>query len=95
MFSEGKRYYCQGAKLFAVKNNLPHNRICFTLSKGFANAVARNRARRLSREAFRLLKARSYGGYDLILLINPETGMALSDRLKQLTALFSKAGILT
>jgi len=83
---------------------LPHNRICFTFPRGFGNAVARNRARRLGREAFRLLNSRLSnnrllgsplcGGNDLILLVYQETDMALSDRLKQLESLFNKAGLL-
>jgi hypothetical protein len=34
------------------------------------------------------------GGNDLILLVYPETEMALSGRLKQLESLFNKAGLL-
>ena len=87
----------QGAKLFLLKNDLPYNRICFTFSRGFGNAVARNRARRLGREAFRMIKPRLSGGYDLILLVYPESsgsGITFSDRMKQLEFLFSKAGLL-
>jgi ribonuclease P protein component len=78
---------------------LPYNRICFTFSKGFGNAVVRNRARRLGREAFRLFKPRLIGGYDLILLVYPEperlfTAKALPDRTLQLESLFCKAGLL-
>jgi ribonuclease P protein component len=78
---------------------LPHNRICFTFPRGFGNAVARNRAKRLGREAFRLmnsklLNGRLFCGYDLILLVYPETDMALSGRLKQFESLFNKAGLL-
>jgi len=78
---------------------LPHSRICFTFPRGFGNAVARNRARRLGREAFRLLNGRLLdnqlcGGYDLILLVYPEINMALSGRLKQFESLFNKAGLL-
>jgi ribonuclease P protein component len=83
-----------------LKNELPYNRICFTFtgaskgSKGFGNAVARNRARRLGREAFRLLNSRLCGGSDLILLVYPETNMVLSGRIKQFESLFIKAGLL-
>jgi ribonuclease P protein component len=81
-------------KLFVLKNNLPCSRICFTFSRGFGNAVARNRARRLSREAFRLMKRRLSGGYDLILLVYPESERTFSERAGQLEFLFSKAGLL-
>ena len=94
VFNKGKRYGCRGAKLFVMKNDLPHNRICFTFSRGFGNAVARNRARRLGREAFRLMKSRLYAGYDLILQVFPDSAASLSDRAGELRALFLKAGLL-
>ena len=108
VFGKGKRFSCRGAKLFVLKNDLPYNRICFTFSRGFGNAVNRNRARRLGREAFRLLKPRLSGGYDLILLVYPEsdtvsersfttrlfTTMTLSGSMSQIESLFSKAGLL-
>ncbi len=104
VFGKGKRYGCRGAKLFVLKNELPLNRICFTFSRGFGNAVARNRARRLGREAFRLMKPCLFGGHDLILLVYPaeaaesEASLSskarLSDRAVQLRALFTKAGLL-
>jgi len=74
---------------------LPYNRICFTFSRGFGNAVSRNRARRLGREAFRLMKESLSCGYDLILQIFPETEKtALCERKIQLESLFIKAGLL-
>jgi len=100
VFGKGKRYGCQGAKLFVLKNELPYNRICFSLFKGFGNAVSRNRAKRLGREAYRLMKNRLFGGYDLILLIyheaekNQQKDPVLSDRIWQLEFLFKKAGLL-
>jgi ribonuclease P protein component len=93
VFKQGKKLSCQGAKLFVLKNNLTNNRICFTFSRGFGNAVKRNRARRLGREAYRLLRPRLRGGYDLILLIFPETQASLAARTRQLEFLFSKAGL--
>ena len=107
VFSKGKRFSCHGAKLFLLENNLPFNRICFTfskLSKGkqvsmrnqFWNAVARNRAKRLGREAFRLIRHSLKCGYNIVLLVYPETEKTavFSDRERQLESLFKKAGLL-
>ena len=99
VFNRGTNCGCHGAKLFVLPNNLTHNRICFTFSRGFGNAVKRNRARRLGREAYRFLRPRLRGGYDLILMVFPETKKPavapdLAARKKQLEFLFSKAGLL-
>jgi ribonuclease P protein component len=86
-----------------LKNSLSRNRICFTFSRGFRNAVERNRARRLGREAYRYLRPRLAGGCDLILLVYPETmpapvavvkKNALAARTAQLSFLLTKAGLL-
>jgi len=95
VFGKGRRIGCRGAKLFVLKNKLPFSRICFTFARGFGNAVERNRAKRLGREAYRNLKSRIKCGYDLILLLypdNPETTYA--GRAGQLEHLFSGAGLL-
>jgi ribonuclease P protein component len=75
---------------------LPYNRICFSLLKGYGNAVSRNRAKRLGREAYRLMKNRLLAGYDLILLVfsEMEQNSALSYRTWQFETLFLKAGLL-
>jgi hypothetical protein len=57
--------------LFTLENGLPHNRIGFTLARKYGNAVERNRAKRLGREAYRHLRPRLRGGYDLVLLVYP------------------------
>ena len=94
VFGNGKRYGCKEAKLFVLRNNLPYNRICFTFSRGKWNAVARNRAKRLGREAFRLMKGCLLGGHDLLLLVYPGKRESLSDRTRQLEFLFRKAGLI-
>jgi len=95
VFNGGRSVGCRGAKLFALENGLPGNRICFTFSRGFAGAVKRNRARRLGREAYRALRPRLSRGYDLVLLAYPESaGLGLAERAGQLRGLFAKAGLI-
>jgi len=94
VFNKGRSFACRGAKLFALENGLESNRICFTFSKGFAGAVRRNRAKRLGKEAYRALKPRLSRGYDLVLLVYPESAdTGLADRAGQLGRLFSNAGL--
>jgi ribonuclease P protein component len=98
VFRRRKVFSCAGAKLFTLGNGLPYNRIAFTFPSKFGNAVERNRSRRLSREAYRLLRHGLRGGYDLVLLVQPPRGAkhaAFSDRMDQLRYLFSKAGLLS
>jgi ribonuclease P protein component len=96
--------------LFVLKNGLPYNRIGFTQIRKYGNAPERNRARRLGREAYRLLRFRLKTGFDLVLLVYPgqpnpvQPGVpksrvrpgrgSLEVRLTQLKSLFGKAGLL-
>jgi ribonuclease P protein component len=93
VFNRRKAVGCSGAKLFRLKNGLGRNRIAFAFARKFGNAVERNRARRVGREAYRLLKNRLESGYDLVLLVYPGRD-CLADRLDQLETLFSRAGLL-
>jgi ribonuclease P protein component len=109
VFRQGRRvssrFLGSNVKLFVRKNTLQQNRICFTFSRGYGNAVKRNRVRRLEREAYRHVKCRLIPGYDLVLLVYPagkfpceekaDTGMETAQaRIKQFESLFAKAGLL-
>ncbi len=62
--SVGERYIV----LFYRRNNLSYKRIAFLASKKVGNSVRRNRARRLMRENYRLMKDDIKEGYDLIFI---------------------------
>jgi ribonuclease P protein component len=101
IFKQGKSHAGRGAKLFVVKNGLEYNRICFALPRKFGNAAERNRARRLSREAYRHIRPRLKSGYDAVLLVYPEGGAKgsrpranFAGRMEQVLFLFTKAGLL-
>jgi ribonuclease P protein component len=82
-----------------MKNDLPYSRIGFTLARKFGSAPERNRAKRLGREAYRLLRPRLTPGFDLVLLVYPapqKPGFRepdLKSRMDQLRGLCSRAGL--
>ncbi len=95
LFKSGKRVSVSGAKLFFAPNELAFNRIGFPLPRGFGNAVARNRAKRFSREAYRLLKAHLNLGFDMLLLVYPDPDKDSFDaRCAQLRTLCEKATLI-
>jgi ribonuclease P protein component len=93
VFNGGRPVACSGARLFFLQNGGGENRIAFTFARKFGNAVERNRARRLGREAYRHLRAKIKNGYDFVLLVYPGK-IDFRGRLKQLETLFYKAGLL-
>jgi len=92
VFARGRKVSCPGAKLFYIDNGLEATRIAFTFARNYGNAVERNRSRRLSREAYRLMKMRPRIGLDLVLLVYPD-GDSYAVRVHQLEVLFTKAGL--
>jgi ribonuclease P protein component len=93
VFKRGKIVACPGMKLFYRAGALENNRIAITFARKFGNAVQRNRARRLCREAYRYVRYRLMPPRDLVLLIYPGYD-SFNARLEQLTLLLKRAGLL-
>ena len=95
LFKNGKRASTAGAKLFYLPNDLGFNRIGFPLPRGFGNAVERNRSKRYSREAYRNNKTYLNTGYDMLLLVYPNSeNDSFHSRCVQFRTLCQKAGLL-
>ncbi len=75
-----------------MPNSIEANRAVFIPVRSYANAVARNRARRLVRECWRIGKSRLLPGHDVAVVLYP--GLDLFDeRRAQLGRLLRQAGL--
>ncbi len=68
LYYRGKSIATRSVVVSVLKNNRSKNRIGLTCGKVIGKAVARNRAKRLMRESYRLLKPRLLSGYDIVLI---------------------------
>jgi len=93
VFAAGERRSCSGARLVYKKNGLPWNRFAVCPVRKYGDAVHRNRAKRLGKEAYRHIKDRLKPGYDLVMVVYPGTD-TFGNRYSQLESLLKKAGLL-
>jgi len=92
VFLSSYKVSCFGAKLFYRENGLEKNRFMVTLVRNYGTAVQRNRAKRVMKEAYRLMKVSLRTGYDLVVVLFPHTD-TLQTRMNQLEKLCLKAAL--
>jgi ribonuclease P protein component len=90
----GKSYAHPLVLLVAQASDLPQIRVGVAAGKTTGNAVQRNRAKRLLREAMRTLLPSLVPGWDLILIARVDlASTSLEDTRTALTSLLRRAGL--
>ena len=82
-YAKGRSYVTPVVVIYARKNRLDLGRIGITTSKKIGNAVERNRARRVIREAFRQLAPCVRPGFDLVFVARGKTPFVKSTQVKK------------
>ena len=73
VYSKGRSKACFELVTYVLKNRMKVTRMGITTSKKIGNAVNRNRARRIIREAYRQVKDNVKIGYDIIFVARKKT----------------------
>lgn len=90
----GKKYRGRLLSLFVYRRRGGRRRWGVTCSRALPNAVARNRAKRLLREAYRSLEPELRTGVDLILIAHRTQGVKCGHYVEELRGLLEAAALL-
>lgn len=95
LYYRGKCIPCHNVVVYAQKNKLEKTRVGLTCGKTIGGAVQRNRAKRLMREAFRVLSPRLSGSYDIVIVARSRISEKKCDEvLRDMKYAFKKMGII-
>jgi len=83
LYHQGKSNVSPWAAVYWRKNRLSKNRLGITTSKKLGGAVQRNRARRLIKEAYRLLEPELTDGFDIVIVARQRTVTAKMQQVKK------------
>ena len=95
LYRQGKRQHHALVTLIYAPNDLAHSRFAFSASRRVGNAVVRNRAKRLLREAVRLHVDEISAGLDCLLIARNATPEASFKEVEAaVLELFKRTGLL-
>lgn len=97
VFRHGRRVWGKLISVCFAPNGLGRSRLGIALGRGWRSAVARNRAKRLVREAFRTRKAELPKGLDLVVIprggwVEPSVAAIGDELVRLLTRTAAEAG---
>ena len=93
-YTRGKCYVTPQLVLYVLKKRNGHTRVGLTATKKVGNAVKRNRARRVMREAIRQQLDYDVGKYDLVFVARALTPTLKTQQVSKAVArLFKQAGL--
>ncbi len=93
IFKDGARFSCKGMRMQVLRKGEQESRAAFIAVRSFTGAVARNRAKRLARESWRLMRCNVKPGFDIAFVLYPGYA-ALSDCRSAMQYLLRKADLL-
>ena len=94
-YARGKSYTNPALVMYVRKNRAGSCRIGITASKKIGNAVQRNRARRVIREAFRQINLPLKGNFDIVFVARTKTVFKKStDIFNIMLPMMKEAGVL-
>lgn len=94
-YGRGRNAVSAGLVVYCLKRKRGGVRVGITTGKKVGNAVARNRARRLIREAVRLCEHDIRGSWDIVLVARTRTPyLKMQDVYRELSKALTEMGIL-
>ena len=95
LYYKGNCFVARTLVLYAKENRTEKNRIGLTCGKAVGKAFARNRAKRLIRESYRLLSPEIKKGYDIVIIARTAIGgKKCAEVSKDLRAALERLGML-